>query len=181
VDIDEAGAQKIINQVAADFPIAWKWLEGNAQQAIAHERLENIFGRIRYFSGSSAMFRSDQNKVGREAKNFPIQSAVADLLAQAGVMLYTALKKLGPSMDMKVLLPIHDAFLFEVKNEHVPKAFKLIKLCMSTLNPLPGTEHRLGVDIEVRAHSWGDEGYKESQLDTFMSKHVHNRERALSN
>ncbi len=182
VAIDAAGAQKIIDQVAADFPIAWKWLEGNAAYAIQHERLENIFGRLRYFSGSSRMFRGDQSKVGREAKNFNIQSAVADLLAQAGILLYQMLKRLGPQeMDMKILLPVHDAFLFEVKNEHVPKAFKLIKLCMSEMNLLPGTNHRLGVDIEVRAHSWGDKGYGESKLGEYMAKYVHKQQTASVN
>ncbi len=161
VDIDLAGAQRIIDRLAKDFPIAWKWLQEGAQFAVNNGYIENAFGRRRYFSGSLEMSNSNQAAIGREAKNSRIQGAVADLLAQAGVSLYRMRRRIPKEkLDFEVLLPVHDAFLFEVKYEHVENAVKLINMCMSDNNLLPGTKYKLGLDIEVRAHSWGDKGIK---------------------
>jgi DNA polymerase I-like protein with 3'-5' exonuclease and polymerase domains len=101
----------------------------------------------------------DQAAIGREAKNSRVQGTVADLLAQAGVMMYQMSQRVGKQdLDFRILLPIHDAFLFEVKNEHAARAVKLITMCMSTNNRIPGTDYKLGLDIEIRPRSWGDKG-----------------------
>ncbi len=167
--------QQIIDSLAARFPVAWQWIESNAQFAVEHEFIPNAFGRRRYFQGASLMNEWDQASVRREAKNSPIQGTVADLLSQAGVMLYRFLKRTerGRQMDMRVLLPVHDAFLFEVKIEHVRAAVKLITMCMSTLNKFPGTERYLRLDIEILPSRWSDHGYnpdKPGELDKFFEE-----------
>jgi DNA polymerase I-like protein with 3'-5' exonuclease and polymerase domains len=58
-------------------------------------------------------------------------------------------------LDFRVLLPIHDALLFEVKNEHVDMFITVIKACMGTMNTIPGTNYSLGVDVEVMER-WGE-------------------------
>ncbi len=151
--------QMIIDNLAKRFNVAWEWLKSNSERAVKQEFIENAFGRCRYFQGASKLSEMDQAAIRREAKNSPIQGAVADLLAQAGVQLYRLLGYLRENrkgVDMQVLLPIHDAFLFEVKNEHVAKALKIIELCMSTKNTLPNTDKRLRLDIDIMPHRWSD-------------------------
>lgn len=169
VRIDLAGAQKIIDGLAKDFPVAWKWLQDGARFAVERGFIENAFGRRRYFSGSTELSSSEQASIGREAKNSRIQGTVADLLAQAGIKLYRMGQKIPrKNLDLETLLPVHDAFLFEVKNEHVAAAVKLITMCMSDNNCIPGTKFKLGLDIEVRAHSWGDKGLKPKEFIKYV-------------
>jgi hypothetical protein len=91
---------------------------------------------------------------------FTVHNCVAYLLAQAGINFYKFkyMTEAGKTLDFKILLPIHDAFLIEAKDDHVPAVLKLIQLCMSNLNKLPGTEYSLGVDIEV-AKRWGEKAH----------------------
>jgi len=170
--------QAIINGLAKSFPEAWEWLVKNSDKAVKQEYIENAFNRRRYFQGANQMSEWDQAAVRREAKNSPIQGAVADLLAQAGVMLHRKLRDMrreGAAPGMEILLPVHDAFLFEIKYEDVPKALSLIYSCMGYENKLPGTEHYLGVDVEIFPHRWSDKGYdpeKEKDMEEYRSLYV---------
>jgi DNA polymerase I-like protein with 3'-5' exonuclease and polymerase domains len=157
VDIDKAGCEKIILWFSKNFSVGWNWLESNAKSAITNEYLEQPFGRRRYWSGISVMSKQDQAKAMREAKNSPMQSTVADLLAQAGRNFYAFKYKTkhGKDLDFKILLPIHDAFLFEVRKDQVEIFKKVIIMCMSTHNKVPGTEYSLQIDIEVMTR-WGE-------------------------
>lgn len=152
--------QAIIDGIAKSYPVAWKWLKDNAEFAVTNGYIENAFGARRYFPGVESMTEGQRSAVQREAKNSPIQGCVAYLLAQAGINFYKFKyhTEVGKTLDFRILLPIHDAFLIEVKDEHIQSVLKLINLCMSTLNKLPGTEYSLGVDIEV-AKRWGEKAH----------------------
>jgi len=170
--------QTVINGIADAYPVAWQWLVDGAEGAIKDEYIENAFGRRRYFQGARQMSEWDQAAIRREAKNARIQAAVADLLAQAGYMIHRVLRKLrerNEALDAEILLPIHDAFLFEVRCDLVPDFIPLIELCMATKNCLPGTDYHLGVDIEIFPHSWADKAYdphKPGQLEAFMEEYA---------
>jgi len=158
VDVSISDCESIINGVANNFKVAWKWLNDNAEFAVENEYIENAFGRRRYFQGVRELSERDQASVKREAKNSPIQGTVADLLARAGINLYTLMNKtdVGNKLDFKILLPIHDAFLFEARKSQVKEISKAINLCMSKMNPVPNTDYRLKLDIEVMDHRWSD-------------------------
>lgn len=147
--------QEIIKAIQEGFPVAWKWLQDNMDAAIRDEKLRIAGGRYRYFSGAQQMSKSRQAAMRREASNCGVQGAVSYLLSRAGINFYRAKYIHKLDIDFNILLPIHDAFLFEVKTEHVPKMEKLIKLCMCAGNKLPGTQFNLGVDIELY-HRWGE-------------------------
>jgi uracil-DNA glycosylase family 4 len=152
--------QAIIDGIAKNYPVAWKWLKDNAEAAVKNGYIENVFGAKRYFPGVEKMTEGQRAAVQREAKNSPIQGAVAYLLAQAGINFYKFkyMTERGRALDFRILLPIHDAFLIEAKDEHVPAVIQLIHLCMSLLNKIPGTDYYLGVDIEV-AKRWGEKAH----------------------
>ncbi len=151
--------QKIIDGFAKAYPKAWAWIQANKKSAVENEYVETAFGRRRYFQGISTMPEKEQQKATREASNSPIQGTVADLLAVAGVNLYRFRyqMELGKQIAFRVLLPIHDAFLIEVKAEYLAEMKKIIEICMSTLNKIPGTEKSIGTKIEVFRHRWGVE------------------------
>ncbi len=150
--------ETIIKGFSEAYPQAWAWLQANKQSAVENEYVETAFGRFRYFKGISQMREQDQAKVRREASNSPIQGCVADLLAVGGILLHRFRygTDVGRRIGFKIVLPIHDAFLIEVSKDFVKEMKQIIKMCMSTLNKIPGTDRSLGVDIEVFRHRWGE-------------------------
>lgn len=149
--------QEIIDSFAMQFPTAWQWLQDGAAFAVEHGYIANPFGARRYFGDTSLMGSAELSAVRREAMNARIQGTVAYLLSQAGILLYKA-KHQSPKwcdVDFKILLPIHDAFLFEVRKDHVDRFLKLLTLCMSTMNRIPNCPYVLDIDVSVM-QSWGE-------------------------
>jgi len=158
VDTDTERCQTIIDGVAAAYPQGWAWLQESAEMAVTKGYVETSFGRRRYFSGIQYLSSSEQNKARRQAKNSRIQGLVADLLAKAGINLYRAFYRsdvIRRTVNFRILLPIHDAFLFEVYEGCLPKFIDLARLAMSTKNFIPGTQNYLDIDIEVMDR-WGE-------------------------
>lgn len=159
-DVSQEVCQGIIDRFFGTYTKLQEWLEKNMESAIENEYVENAFGRRRYFQGVSQMGYREQAAARREASNSPIQGCVADLLARAGVLFYEfSRSEMGAQLPFKILLPIHDAFLFEVRKEHVKKFVKLVKCCMGEWNKIPGTDKHLGVDVEVYKR-WGGKKIK---------------------
>ena len=63
-----------------------------------------------------------------------------------------------PHLDFKIVNFIHDAGLFEVKDEHVNEfANEVVPFCMSQRVPIPNTGgKRLGSDLEI-GNRWSGE------------------------
>jgi DNA polymerase I-like protein with 3'-5' exonuclease and polymerase domains len=157
VSSDKQQCQAIIDMIAKMFPQAWGWIKQNQRLAIEQEYLETPWGSRRYFSGASHLSETEQAAIRRESSNGPIQGAVAMLALQAGINFYNFRYRTeaGRKLGYKVLLPIHDAFLFEVRRDSRDQLDKVITLCMSRHNPIPGTGRYLGVDIE-HYDRWGE-------------------------
>jgi hypothetical protein len=88
---------------------------GNCQQRVVDPGwLRNCYGRSRRFQPST-----DQKVVAemqRQAGNFPIQSAVADLVSRALDKFYWAPDRRDASgLKYRLILQIHDAIMFEVR------------------------------------------------------------------
>jgi len=151
----------MIDDIAKKYPVAWKWLQDNAKFAVENGYLENAFGACRYFPGVQTASPSQQAAVRREAMNSNIQGAVGYLLAQAGILFYSLKYQtaVGKDLDFRILLPIHDAFLIEARDDQLEKIKAAIHMCMSSLNKLPGTDYYLGVDLEV-SKRWGEKAHK---------------------
>jgi DNA polymerase I-like protein with 3'-5' exonuclease and polymerase domains len=149
----------IIAGIAEAYTKAWVWLQANKASAIERELVETAFGRCRYFPGIQQMSERDQKAAQREASNSPIQGTVADLLAVAGINLYRMRYRtdIGKQIGWRVPLPIHDAFLVEVRKEYAEEMKRILKFCMSTMNKIPGTDKSLGVKTEQFDYRWGEE------------------------
>lgn len=167
VDVSVADCQQLIDAFASAYPKAWNWIKANKESALINEYVEAPSGRRRYFPGISDMGKSEQAAAQREASNSPIQGCVADLLAQAAVNLNRFLKNTeeGRRIGYKVLLPIHDAFWIEVKNEHVERMKEIVEFCMVTMNQIPGSPKSIGIDLEVFPFRVGEKDAEEEDDD----------------
>ena len=86
------------------------------------------------------------------ANGFEVHNCVAQLLNVAGTNLYRLMYKtpIGKQVPFKILLGIHDAYIVECKIEHFDQVNRILGMCMSTLNKIPGTSKTLGVDFPKR-------------------------------
>ena len=163
LDVTTALCQGIIDSFSKKFAKGWAWIQGNANSAIENGYVENPFGVRRYFPGVQRMNKTKQAAARREGANSCIQGCVGTLLSAAGVNLYRFRYRteVGRQLRFKVLIPIHDAFLVECRAEVAEQVKQVLKMSMSTLNPIPGTGGRcLGVDIELYPNSWAEKAKK---------------------
>jgi DNA polymerase-1 len=156
VSITQDETQGLINGFAKRFSVAWAWMQANMDSAIENGWVEDCARRRRYFTGVRQLSKSQQAAARRQASNSPIQGSVAFLLSLAGINLYRFRYRtdIGKALGFSIILPIHDAFLFQVPIPSVPQMVKVIKFCMGTACKIPGTDKNLGVDIEIFTR-WG--------------------------
>lgn len=157
VSITVEDTQGSIDTFSKVFSVGWAWMQANMDSALENEYVEDCFGRRRYFTGVRHLSGTQQASARRQASNSPIQGSVAGLLSQAGVNLYRTRyhTPIGKELKFRIVLPIHDAFLFEVPIPALARTLEIIKYCMGPACLIPGTGRHLGVDIEIFKR-WGE-------------------------
>lgn len=126
-DPDEA--QDFIDRYFAELPGVEQYIESQKEMVRAEGYTETLWGRRMYQPG----IRGHKGAVGhaeRAAVNAPIQGSAADIVRKAMAKTRTALIEEGLPADM--LLQVHDELIFEVPDEYVPEAEKVIKHAMQT-------------------------------------------------
>ncbi|MDR1612919.1 MAG: hypothetical protein LBT97_09065 [Planctomycetota bacterium] len=138
-----AEARKWIDGYRETFPRAWYYLDECKRRARETGLLTNPYGRIRRFAPSDdpAAIAAQE----REARNFPIQSTVADSLSLALCRLVRERDRRG--MGTRLVLPIHDAILLWAPYEEIQAACRLLRWAVTDA---PGAEvPRIGLRYEV--------------------------------
>jgi hypothetical protein len=175
ITVDEA--QQVINTILHMYPGLITFFDECCER-VANERwLCGPFGGLRRFPSA----RNDRMKLGdfeRQAKNFPIQGMIADAVARACDHLDVYRRNLAADDPFwfHVVLQIHDALLFEVRNEHVGRLIdEVLPLCMVQKVPIfpahldgmpkedPNAPYYLGLDTEIATH-WGEMMYPDVLL-----------------
>jgi len=118
------------------------WYRKTVEEVVKTKQLRNAFGRIRIFLGL-------EEEVIREGLNFGIQSTAADIINQATILIHRDLPT-----GVKLIGQIHDALLFEVKDNAVKKLTKLIRKHMEKKFKIGDHIVQFPVDLEIGA-SWG--------------------------
>jgi DNA polymerase I-like protein with 3'-5' exonuclease and polymerase domains len=160
--ISEADAQQIINQISVMYPKLLPYFRACEAQVMEKGWLVNAFGRYRRFP--AALDESQAKRFGRQAKNFPIQSLVADVVNRAVDYFYTFRNQ--RELESEIVLQIHDAIIVEapfheariIYEELLPKAMvKCVPILPVDLTGkrIPGTsECYLGIDRKMYDY-WG--------------------------
>lgn len=103
--------QALIDLYFAEYPEVYTWLEEAKALSQDPRWLMGSFGRYRRFSQSR-----DKQIIGdqqRQACNFPVQNIVADALSTA-IYNFSEYKRTHPEAKFHMVLPVHDALLFNV-------------------------------------------------------------------
>jgi DNA polymerase-1 len=152
LEIDRAQATEFINKFYETYPKIQEFYEKMKVQINTKGYSETIFGRRRVNTAFSSSNRFAQQAAERELLNFIIQGSAADIMKFAMKDIGTVIRD-GMSDSVKLLLQIHDEFLFEVKkNSDVQKFIDSVSKIMSSVK-------NIGVDYKVdvkRGDSWGN-------------------------
>ncbi len=124
VTTEEAGL--FIDRYLASFPEVSAWRERILVDAREHGYVSTIAGRVRRL----AIISGRTDIAERAAINAPIQGSAADIIKKAMIMVEPNLQK--ARIEPGMILQIHDELLFEVLEDRVEDAKKIIKRDMES-------------------------------------------------
>lgn len=105
----------------------------------------NAYGRVRTLLGEAGA-------IERQALNSPIQGSAADAVREDMVMLHK--RFIIDGLKARIVLQIHDEFVFEYPKEERDKVAKIVKEIMGRTRTINGRDFTIGLDAEVGTH-WG--------------------------
>ena len=110
------------------------WQKQMKRFAYDHMYVETALGRRRYLPNIRSKEGGWRNSSERMAINTPVQGLGADLLKLAMGRLIAALKD---KPYIRPILTVHDSLVFEVREDKLDEAIKLVRECMETPPDLP--------------------------------------------
>ena len=139
-------AYNVINTLFARYPRAKAWLAYTVLQAKRNKVLTTIFGRKRRFLGFDSPGDGKEAECERQAKNFLMQSTVADLTAWAAIRLDHLLRP----YNSYLVLTVHDSLVYEVPDKHVEAVKAIIQ--KEVTRPIKGYVVPIGIDLMTGKH-----------------------------
>ncbi len=147
-----ADAKKFIDEYFNDFKSIRIWHEEIKEQARKLGYVSDLNGRRRWLLEATSMFRGEAAEAERAAINMPIQGLDADIMKIAMVKISELIVKNKWQDKVRMLLTIHDELIFEIKEDILEEASKLIASTMESA-------YELEVPIKVMVKtgkSWGE-------------------------
>lgn len=124
-------AKKYIDSYFAVMPEIKTYMEQTIAFAHNNGYVLTPYGRKCAISGMNEKNQRIASAAERAAINAPIQGGAADIIKRAMILIDARLKETGCPAEM--LLQVHDELIFEVPEEHIEQAKKLIKDCMESV------------------------------------------------
>jgi DNA polymerase-1 len=126
IGTDEDRARELIDEYFANYPKVQKYLQDTANEAMRTRTLRTLSGRVRKFRDTSGLSSMERGALRREAMNFPIQGASADI---AKLALGYMRRELG-DLDARLINCIHDEFVVECTQSVAPEVSGRMKDAM---------------------------------------------------
>ena len=146
---DEERGRELIDEYFANYPKVQRFLQRTANRAVRDRTLRTLAGRVRKFKETSGLGSAELGALRREAMNFPIQGASADIAKLALGYVREELE----GLDARLINCIHDEFVVECAERLSAEVSELTKKAMlrageEILNKVP-------VEVEVAvSHDW---------------------------
>jgi DNA polymerase-1 len=144
-------AQKFYDNYFNQFSGVRDYLEEVKRFALKHSYTETLFGRRRYFPNINSRIPFLKNMAERTATNAPLQGTAADIIKLAIRYADEDLKKAGLLHQVHLLLQIHDELVYEIADEVLAKAEKIIKNAMEGVLERSYLHYKTKIPLEVRA------------------------------
>jgi DNA polymerase I len=110
---NEERARGLIDEYFANYPRVRRYLQGTASRAMKTGTLRTLSGRVRKFGDTSGLGSMERGGMRREAMNYPIQGASADIAKLA----LTYIREELEGLDARLINSIHDEFVVECAEE----------------------------------------------------------------
>ena len=123
-------AQKFYDNYFNQFSGVADYLNNVKEFATKNLYTETLFGRKRYFANINSRIPFLKNMAERTATNAPIQGTAADIIKLAILYANEDLKKENLLSDANLVLVIHDELVYEIKEDILESAEKIIKNAM---------------------------------------------------
>ncbi|MDQ4043201.1 MAG: bifunctional 3'-5' exonuclease/DNA polymerase [Actinomycetota bacterium] len=114
---DEERARGLIDEYFANYPKVQRYLQSTASRALRDRTLRTLAGRVRKFGDTSGLGSIERGAMRREAMNYPIQGASADIAKLALAYIREELE----GFDARLINSIHDEFVVECAEEVAPE------------------------------------------------------------
>lgn len=132
--ISNSEAADLIAQYRQSYPGVIRLLSELVEVASEKGYAETLIGRRRYIPDLRSNNPRLRSAGERIAVNMPIQGTQADMIKRAMVRIHRRIKQ--ENLRMKMLLQVHDELVFEVPEDEVDVAKKLVREEMSGALPL---------------------------------------------
>ncbi len=149
-------AQEFYNNYFETYTQLSAYLDDTKEFAAKHGYTETYYGRRRYFEGIKSKLPFIKAAAERMAINAPIQGTEADIIKIAMARIHDKFEKAGKLNDVKMLMQVHDALVFEIKESEIESAAKIIKEEMENVLTQKETD---GIPIIVdrsEGDNWGE-------------------------
>ncbi len=153
-------AQIFYDNYFEQFPTIADYLESIKVFARKNGYTKTLFGRKRYFPGINSPLPFMRAMVERMATNAPIQgTATADIIKIGMKKAELELEKSGIIEDTKIVLQVHDELIYEIKEEKLEAAIKIIEKAMIDVIPDEFLSGMNSVPLDVTVgfgKNWGE-------------------------
>lgn len=153
-------AQIFYDNYFKQFPTIADYLESIKIFARKNGYTKTLFGRKRYFPAINSSLPFMKAMAERMAMNAPIQgTATADIIKIGMKKVEEGLEDAGILNDVKIVLQVHDELVYEIKEDKLEQAKKIILNKMIEVIPEEFLENMDKVPLEVSSDSgknWGD-------------------------
>lgn len=144
-------AETFYNEYFSDFSGMAEYIEKTKKSVEKTGFTKTLLGRRRYLPEINSPVFFLRTEAQRMAVNAPVQGTAADIMKMAMVKVAETLKK-DFSDSVKMILQVHDELLFEIKNDTIKEATRVIQETMEK-------EDILGVPLRVSVligDNWGE-------------------------
>jgi DNA polymerase-1 len=147
-------AQAMIDRYFERFPGIQTYIAETLNRVRDTGFTTTLFGRKTHFPSIRAKNQGERQGAERAAINAPIQGTSADIIKRAMARMCPALEREGLGRT-RMLMQVHDELVFEVPEEDVEAAGRVIRTVMeSAAEPAVKLDVPLGVEIGTGAN-WG--------------------------
>ena len=140
---NEERGRQLIDEYFANYPKVQRFLQRTANRATRDRTLRTLAGRVRKFGQSPIM--DDRGAMRREAMNYPIQGASADIAKLALAYIRKELK----GTDARLINSIHDEFVVECAEELAREVSEKTKRAMTRAGEKLLKKVPVEVEVEV--------------------------------
>ena len=146
LNISRQEAADYIDKYFKEYPAIQQYMSKTIEFAKENHFVENLLGRKCFIETINDKNHALRSFGERAAINAPMQSLTSDIVKMAMITLDKELET--RSMQTKMILQIHDELIFEVPEEEVSEASKLIKSVMEKAIKLD-----VNINVDVNAGS----------------------------